>query len=243
MDRERVLKGTASGQYGLITRQQALFNGYPDDEIGRRISAGRLTSLHPGVYYTDSVPPTWRTDVLAAVLAAGPLAVASHRTAAVLYQMDAIWGRMVEMTVPYLKSPEPEGVVLHRTRRENDTPVLEGIPITTPAKTLLDVASTLPYTTLAKATRSALHLGLVTTDALLDTVVKFGGRGVRGTRKYRRVIGWVAADKSGSPAEIDMAEIIADSQVPTPVQQLKLLLPTGDNAYPDFAWPDRNRII
>lgn len=53
----------------------------------------------------------------------------------------------------------------------------------------------------------------------------------------------VADDQSGSVSEIDLKHIVMDAPVPRPVQQLQVLLPDGSNAYPDFAWPDRMRIV
>ena len=64
-----------------------------------------------------------------------------------------------------------------------------------------------------------------------------------GTRKCRRVFAFVADDQSGSVAEIDLKHIVLDAPVPTPIQQLRIKLPDLTNAYPDFAWPDRMRIV
>jgi hypothetical protein len=57
------------------------------------------------------------------------------------------------------------------------------------------------------------------------------------------VIRIVANDKSGSVAEIDLKEIVLGAPIPKPIQQLRIPLPNGENAYPDFAWPDRKRIV
>jgi hypothetical protein len=59
----------------------------------------------------------------------------------------------------------------------------------------------------------------------------------------RRIIGLVADDASGSPAEIDLKDIVIDAPLPLPVQQMWIPLPNGENAYPDFSWPDRMRIV
>ena len=217
--------------------------GVTDEEIAWRIAGGRLEQVHPGVYYLDCVPATWKTEVLAAVMAAGPDALASHKCAAVLWGLDAIYGRMIEITVPYLDTPEPLGVILHRTRRPNPSTEFDAIPISPPEKALLDMAAKLPDRTLWKAARSAVHRGITTLDRIDMAVAVYGGRGVGGTRRMRRVIGLVADDESGSVAEIDFSEIVFDAPVPAPIAQLRIPLLDGSNAYPDFAWPDRKRIV
>lgn len=240
---EPEIKALASLQFGLASRGELLARGVTDADIHRRSRQGRLESIHPGVYYMDSVPRTWRTEVLAGVMAAGPDALASHRCAAVLWEMDAIYGRMIEVTVPYFESPEPDGVLLHRTRRPNPETVHVGIPMTHPEKTLMDIAPMVPRRTLEKAARSAIHAGLTTPEQLNFAVATYGGRGVAGTRAMRTVIRLVADDQSGSVAEIDLRHIVFDAPVPPPTQQLRIPLVSGNNAYPDFSWPDRMRIV
>ena len=237
------LREPAKAQHGLVTRAQALHLGASDKEIIHRLSSRRLEQLHPGVYYLNATPATWKTDVLAAVLAAGPDALASHRCAAVLWGLDGISGRMIEVTVPYLESPEPQGVILHRTRRGNSRAEVDRVPVTGVERTVLDLARRLPEPVLEKAARSAVRDGFTTVELLDDTVRRSGGRGVGGTRKMRRVTAAIAYDQSASVAEIDFRHIVDNAPVPRPIQQLRVRLPGGDNAYPDFAWPDRGRIV
>ncbi|MEX1037567.1 MAG: type IV toxin-antitoxin system AbiEi family antitoxin domain-containing protein [Acidimicrobiia bacterium] len=238
--RVRELAGT---QHGLMRRADLVSLGATGREIGWRIGGGRVDVPHPGVYYLNSTPPTWKTAVLAAVMAAGPDALASHRCAAVLWGFDAVFGRLIEVTVPYVESPEPDGVIVHRTRRPNPAAVVESIPITTPERTLFDIAPILPARVLEKAGRSAVHLGLATVNQIDKAVAKFGGRGVSGTKRMRWLVGAIANDQSGSVSEIDLKHIIWDAPIPPPVQQLQIRLPDNSNAYPDFSWPYRSKIV
>ncbi|MGD2102545.1 MAG: DUF559 domain-containing protein [Acidimicrobiia bacterium] len=238
-----LVRHVAGVRHGVVSRLELQDLSVTDREIRRKVEAGRIEAVHPGVYYVDSVPATWRTMVAAAVLAAGPRALASHRCAGVLYDLDAVYGRMIELTVPYNGQPDPEGVIVHRTRRLNPPAVLDGIAVTTAPKTILDLAACLPERVLQKAARSAVSQGLTTIDILDRTVGQHGGRGVRGTRATRRVLRLVADDMSGSVAEIDLKHIVLDAPIPSPIQQLRVRLPSGSNAYPDFAWPDRMRIV
>lgn len=240
---EARVRAIAATQHGLVDRSQAMAVGVTDHEIRRRLVSGRVQQRHPGVYYLDCVAPTWKTEVLAGVFAAGPGALASHRTAAVLWDFDAVYGRMIEVTVHWNGEPEPEGVILHRTRRPNPGVVLEGIPITSPERTLMQIAAFLPERTLHKAARSVVRKGLSTVEKLDESIGTYGGRGVAGTRAMRRVVRWVADDRSGSVPEIDLRHIVMDAPVPNPIQQLRVELPGTENAYPDFAWEDRMRIV
>lgn len=240
---ERNLRQVAASQYGLLHRRQLLNRGVTNDEISWRIVNGRVEVLHAGVYYLDATPRTWKTEVLAAVMAAGHDALASHRCAGVLYELDAVYGRVIEVTVPFNEEPVPEGVIVHRTRRVNPGVVLDGIPTTPIEKNLLDLAPILGERNLYKATRSAINRNLTTPEKLDLAIGLYGGRGVAGTRLARRVFHTAVDDKSGSVAEIDLARIIMNAPVPKPIQQLRISLRGGTNAYPDFSWPDRMRIV
>jgi hypothetical protein len=237
------VREVAGKQHGLMRRADFGDLGITRHEIDWRIKAGRMDVVHPGVYHLNSTPATWKTAVLAAVMAAGPDALASHRCAAVLWGFDAVYGRLIEVTVPYVESPEPTVVVLHRTRRRNPASVLDSIPITTPERTLFDIAPILPARALEKAARSAVHLGLTTVEKIDFAVAVFGGRGVAGTRKMRAVVWAVANDQSGSVSEIDLKHIIWEAPIPQPIQQLRILLRDKTHAYPDFSWPDLMKII
>lgn len=243
MWKEEAVQAAASGQHGVVGRPQLARIGVTDAEIKRRLGTDRLRQLHPGVYYLDCTPLTWKTEVMAGVLAAGPHALVSHRTAAILWGIDAVYGRMVDITVPYVTSPEPEGVIVHRTRRINPGQLLDGIPIVGTEKALFDCMPIIGLRQMAKAMRSAIHLGLTSVKKLDVAVGVFGGRGVAGTRDFRIAIRNVEDDQSGSPAELELRILILDAPVPTPVQQLRVRLSPTDNAYPDFSWPDRMRIV
>ena len=240
---ESHIRAAARGAHGLVGRPQLLEMGVSAHEIATRIENGRLERLHPGVYYLDTATRTWRTELLAAVMAAGPEALASHRAAGLHWQLDGIYGRVIEVTVPFNEEPDPEGAIVHRTRRANPGLEVDRIPVTSPEKTLLDLASMLPERIMQKAARSTLRQKLATPEQLGRVIRLYGGRGVRGTRKLRRVIAWAADDQSGSVAEIDLKHIVLDAPVPTPIQQLRVRLLDGANAYPDLAWPDRMRIV
>lgn len=176
-------------------------------------------------------------------MAAGPTALASHRSAARVWGLDGVYGGPIELTVPYSQRPMPQGVTVHRTRRSLPEEIRLSIPVTSVERTLLDVAGLIPDRALEKATESALRHRLSSIEALARSLKQHGGRGVKGTRRMRRVLAAVECDVAGSPAEVELRDLMRDAPIPMPTPQLEVRLPTGENAYPDFSWPDRMRIV
>lgn len=237
------MRTLAGEQHGLLSRPALLALGANDHNIGREMRSGRWTEVHTGVYYLNVTPVTWRTEVLAAVLAAGKGALASHRTAAVLMNIESVRTRMIEITVAHSDHPIPEGVTLHRTRRPTQGTVIDSIPVTSPGRTILDLAAILPAPTLEKVVSSAVRQGHLTLATVDETIRIHGGRGVTGTKKLRRVLQLVDGDLAGSTSEVDLNQLIREAPVPSPVLQLRVVRPDGISAYPDFSWPDRMKIV
>lgn len=237
------VRSSAGQNHGLIDRATALSFGLTDEVIRHQVSNRRWEVVQDGVYYLNVTPHTWHTDLLAAVLAGGPEARASHRSASQLWNLDGVGGRLVEVTVPYSNRPAPQGALVHRTRRALPTTIRSSIPSTNIERTLLDLASLLPDRTLEKAYLSAIRRGHTNHDGMMLMMQENAGRGVRGTRRMRRVLASADESLSASAAEVDMSRLIRECQIPAPIQQLRIPLSDGRSAYPDFAWPDRKKIV
>jgi hypothetical protein len=178
----------AATQRFLITAAQAVDEGVPASAIRKRLENGRWVRRQAGVYQIDTRPQDWEDRVLTAVLAAGPGALASHRCAFKLWDLEGLRSVPIELTVPYCHLPVPTGVVVHRTRRIWDIADVGGIPATNIPRTLLDCARFLPPVVLAKAVDTARRKGLATLDEMMAHLALRGGRGVAGTRKLRSVL-------------------------------------------------------
>jgi predicted transcriptional regulator of viral defense system len=136
----------ARRQHGVVERQQLVALGLSLDAIDHRVECGRLLRLHRGVYAVGHRKLTGLGVWMAAVLAAGPGAVLSHRSAGALWGVRAWSGRRVEIAVPRRRRVR-DGLVLHETQLpEDERDEHEGIPVTTPARTLLDLAAVLDST-------------------------------------------------------------------------------------------------
>lgn len=240
---EGEIRSIAGRNHGLVDRKMALWAGLSDHYVMTQVDLRRWRQPHPGVYYLNATKITWKGRVLAAVLAGGDTALASHRTAGVLWELEGFSGRVVEITVPFVRGPVPDGVIVHRTRRYLPAAEVHGIPVTSVERTLLDLAESLSDAVMEKATLSAIRKELTTGDRLAATAVEQGGRGVRGTKRMRRILGIIDEGTTGSVAEVETAQLIRDAPIPSPVRQHRVRLPDGSNAYPDFAWPRLLKII
>jgi very-short-patch-repair endonuclease len=133
----------ATRQHGVISRAQLRELGVSDRGIARRIGAGRLHRLHHGVYAVGHTVLGTRGRWMAAVLACGPTAVLSHASAAALWGLRASEATILDVTVPGTGGrPRRPGVRVHRARSlDGQTTTKDGIPVTTPGRTILDLAA------------------------------------------------------------------------------------------------------
>jgi hypothetical protein len=115
-------------QLGVVTRANALEAGMAPSSVVRL--SRRLTTAHRGVYLDPAVPPTHEQRILAGVLAAGPTALASHRTAAAMWGVANTRCDLVEVTKFSPAACVAPGLIAHRTRRldPSERSVLRGIP-------------------------------------------------------------------------------------------------------------------
>ena len=141
MDADGIIAEIASAQHSAVSRKQLLAAGVGGHVIDHRVATGRLLVVHPGVYFPDGHPRSWEQTLMAAVLAAGPGAVASHRSAGRLAGMPGM-GLTAEVSVGAHRAPRVVGARLHRVAQLGppDTGLVAGIPCTRPARTLIDLA-------------------------------------------------------------------------------------------------------
>src|SRR6476661_8142882 len=145
----------ASRQYGNATRQQLIDAGLHASAIGRRKKKGLLIPQFRGVYRVGHTAPSTEAKYMAAVLAAGEGAAISGRAAAHL--MRLLKGTPPPPEVVSRTEREIAGVETRQIRdlRRNETWIYQGIPCTTVARTLVDLAAVLPEDALAKAVHEA----------------------------------------------------------------------------------------
>src|SRR4051812_22222135 len=135
----------AMRQHGAVAHWQLIAGGLSSSGIHRLIEAGWLHPMHIGVYAVGHRGVSWLGRCMGAVLACGPDAVLSHQPAAGLWEVRRTSSAARHVTVPRPRKG-PRGVTVHRVRslHPDDVAELNGIPVTSLARTLLDNAEVLP---------------------------------------------------------------------------------------------------
>lgn len=242
MDTERRLAQLARRQHGLITAEQAARASLSTDMQKRRVRSGRFVRVTPGVFALAGTADTWRQRALAAVLAAGPGAVASHTTAAALFGLSSCRFRAVEITVATGRSHRSRLATVHETvdLSRIDMTSIDQIPVTRPARTLIDLAGSVNKSVLEEAVDDALIRRLVTLDRLESRSRELAGRGRRGSVILRDVLRcWTAGEMAESAAEMRMVRRLVASGLRRPALQYEVRDRGGhfiarlDAAYPD----------
>ena len=182
---DRVIAAIAKRHHGVVSRAQLIAAGVTSREIERRLKSGHLIRLHRGVYAVGHTKLTVRGRWMAAVLAAGPRAVLSYRDAAALHGIRPSNRYRIDVTVPKWR-PAPDGVDLHTSRIEDDErTVIDGIPVTTAFRTLLDLATTLNDRELQQALNEAERLQIAETPSLTRLCKRHENR--PGSKRLRKL--------------------------------------------------------
>ena len=163
---DRAIALLATHQHGIVERRQLIALGLSPAAIDHRVRAGRLIVLHRGVYTVGHAALTDRGRMRAALMAAGPTAVLSHRTAAALWKVTPSMPPFVEVTVTHRRPRSRAGLQIHATRRPPEIRTLHSLPLTAPLRTLADLAPTQPQHALERLCAEALMLKLVTQEQL-----------------------------------------------------------------------------
>ncbi len=161
-------RGLAERQHGVITRSQLLSLGFSSKAIEHRIARGRLHRVWSGVYALGRPHISRRGIWTAAVLACGPDAALSHATAAALWEIRAEPRGAIEVSVPSALVKRHAGIIAHRRSSllRCDLTFRDGIPVTSPAATLIDLAARLPRRQLEAAINEADKRDLTNPDEL-----------------------------------------------------------------------------
>ena len=154
MAADRALADVAARQHRVVTRAQILAEGLSDRAIARRVARGWLHRQYDGVYSAGTARLDRRGRWMGAVLACGPGAVLSHRDAAALWGILPSNRAAFEVTAPTTR--RRAGIELtRRTLPPDETTTLDGIAVTTVARTLLDLAAVETRERLARALSEA----------------------------------------------------------------------------------------
>jgi predicted transcriptional regulator of viral defense system len=163
----------ADRQHGVISRNQLRGLGFEDGAISHAVATGRLHRVFHGAYALGHSRAGEKGRLMAATLACGTGAVVSHRSAGALLGLLDDGPVVIDVIAPPARGRGIDGIYLHRVRppRLEETGTVDGIPCTSPARTLVDLAGTVGEWTLRSAferaaRREMLDLGAI--EASID---------------------------------------------------------------------------
>ncbi len=234
----------AATQYGTFSAIQAVELGLNRRTLRRQVKQNRVIELHPPFAYAMAgSPATWEHSLSAAVMAAGPCAVASHRSAARLWALLPPEDDTVEISVPRSWCHDLRGVVCHRVGdlADNHVSLWRRFPVTKPARTIVDLGAVLPPDEVEDALDRALARRLINVagvEWMRNQVSRQGrgGAGVIGRILDQRALG---AEPPDGLLEPRMARLLTDARLPPAEFQYRIY--TADRVFlarVDFAYPD-----
>lgn len=243
---ESRIAALAGGQNGVVTRSQLLAAGLTSRQVGQRLRSGTLHALHRGVYLLGHLrgrlePP--HAAKMAAVLASGDGALVSHRHAGALWELVPAPARSapVDIVVPLSGNPSRRsGIVAHRADdlEPGDAATVDGVPVTSPARTLADLATAATARELERAVARAQRERLVGDEDLERLLSRRHGR--PGVALLREVI-----LRDGGPAltESELEEEFLERfrrnrRLPRPLAN-----PMVEGHRVDFYWPDQKVVV
>jgi hypothetical protein len=228
----------------LVLRRDALLAGRSDEELARLLRQERWTRLRRGAYLDGRLPTS--AAVRHALLVAAALAdlrrpaVVSHQSAAVLLGMP-VWGARLDR-VHITRRPPASGQTTGPLRchvarlRDDEMTEIDGIAVTDPARTALDLARSLPFEAAVVALDAALHQRFISRDLIERRLLDIAG--TRGSRHAARVIRF-ADGRSESVGESRSRVVLGDLGLSPSSLQFAVTSPDGRVVgRTDFAWED-----
>jgi very-short-patch-repair endonuclease len=230
----------AANQTGVITLGQLKECGLGPGAVQVRVAAGRLQRLWRGVYAFGHSELRLEGRLLGAVVACGPSAVLSIRSAADRWGILATARRAIDVTVATRGGrPRRPGIDLHCVRRldERDITRLDGIPITTVPRTLIDLCSAVPDRMIERALDQSYVLQLITPDSIEDALERAAGRR---TAPLRRLLAVERRAQTLTRSELEEAFLALCRRGGIPDPEVNVHL----HGYEvDFLWRKQRRVV
>jgi very-short-patch-repair endonuclease len=222
-------------QHGVVSRAQLLALGLHPRSVDHRIAKGRLHPVHRGIFAVGRPELTQKGRWMAAILSCGPDAALSHNSAAALWDIRTDYGKTIHVTVPTHLRRRRSGIAVHRQADATFTK-RHGIPVTTPADTLIDLASTLNRKQLEAAINEADNHDLINPERLR----KAAGQSARraGAKQLRDTLDRATFALTRSQLERYFLPLARRAGLPKPLTKHHL------NGYEvDFFFPDLGLVV
>jgi very-short-patch-repair endonuclease len=242
-DPDRRIGAVATEQHGVVARRQLAELGLTPQHIAYRTDIGRLIRIFRGVYAVGHPQLTREGRWMGAVLSCGPQSVLSHADAAAHWELLPARGVLIDVTTPVRsgRKPDRRRIRLHRigTLTSDEVTVHDAIPVTTPARTLLDLASILRPRALEDAIAQADRLArfdLVAVLRVLDAHPR--QHGAPALRALLDRLAGTDVAQTRSALEVALLQLCDDNGLPAPLANVPIAGFTVD-----FRWPGTNLIV
>ena len=238
---DEIIRDLAARQHGVVARRQLLDAGLSIKAVRVRAERGQLLRLHRGVYAVGHRQLRREGHWLAAVLAIGPGAVLSHRDAAGLHGIRPANHATTEVTSP-ARGRKAAGIVVHHaTLLPDDVTTIHAIPVTTLARTLVDLASVVPADHLAKALREADQQQRLDVQAIERALQRTRGRRGPGHRAMRAALAEleaIATSLTRSSLEAAFLKLTDEAGLPRPRTNADI-----ESLNVDALWQDHRLVV
>jgi len=216
----------------VVTLGELLEAGLGPDAVAHRVKAATMQRLHRGVFLLGAAPPTPMARARAAALACGHGAAVSHRSAAEMFGLLPESDHEVDVTVVGRNPGVHAGVRLHRPRAlaRHDVTNMRGIPVTSVARTICDLAATEEAKDVEHAFQEALYRRIVSERALAAILKREPNR--RGAAVIRALLRDPRLTRSEK--ERVLLRLLAQAQLPKPVTNVRLHGYLVDAYWPEY---------
>lgn len=235
--REAAIARLAERQHGVVSLAQLTALGLSKAAVAKRAASGRLHRIYRGVYAVGHGRLTREGRFMAAVLAYGPPAVLSYRSAAALWGVRSDNRGRTDVSIPGRSARSRPRIDAHAstTLSACDCTTVDGIPCTTVARTLLDLAGVVDRRGVERAIEQAEVLRLFDLRSVEDVLRR--ARGHRGAGVLRAVLGDLAEPAlTKSEVEERFLSLCRAAAIPSPQVNASLVIDEGPAIEVDFLW-------
>ena len=228
----------AGRQHGVVSRAQLLHLGLTTSAILHRTRRGWLRPLHRRVFSVGITELSKLGRWMGAVLACGPDALLSHQSAVELWEIRKAGPGPIEITLTTASKRRVHGLVIHRRTvlGPPDRRARHGIPVTSPTRTLADLALRLSAADLESAVNEAARLDLIDPERLRGELNNM--RGEAGTKTLLRLLDRQVFRLTDSELERLFLRLVRGAQLPVPETRVWL-----NGFRVDFFWPELGLVI